>query len=95
MQMSRYDEHAAWFVSYSQHWTPTSSHHLPAHLDGAHVLDLACGWGPLSRILAERGADVTGVELSKPLLDQAQGARPRETRAHGDPPARSATLGSR
>ena len=46
MQLSRYDEHAAWFVSYSQDWTPTSSAHLPVNLDGARVLDPACGWGP-------------------------------------------------
>jgi SAM-dependent methyltransferase len=72
MQFSRYDEHAAWFVSYSQDWTPTSSSHLPVTLEGARVLDLACGWGPLSRDLAERGAVVTGVELSEPLLEQAR-----------------------
>lgn len=72
MQLSRYDEHAAWFVAYSQDWTPTSSARLPANLDGCRVLDLARGWGPLSRDLAERGALVTGVELSEPLLKQAR-----------------------
>jgi SAM-dependent methyltransferase len=72
MQLSRYDEYAAWFVSYSRDWTPTSSPHLPVNLDGARVLDLACGWGPLTRVLAERGAVVTGVELSEPLLEQAR-----------------------
>ena len=72
MQLSRYDELAAWFVSDSQERTPTSSPHLPVNLDGARVLDLACGWGPLTRVLAERGAAVTGVELSEPLLEQAR-----------------------
>ena len=36
------------------------------------MLALACGWGPLSRDLAERGAVVTGVELSEPLLELAR-----------------------
>lgn len=72
MQQSRYDDHAPWFVSYTRDWTATSSPHLPANLTGVRVLDLACGSGPLSRVLAERGASVTGVELSAPLLDQAR-----------------------
>jgi len=72
VQLSRYDDHAPWFVHYSHDWAATSGPHLPADLAGSRVLDLACGWGPLSRDLADRGALVTGVELSAPLLDRAR-----------------------
>ena len=71
MQLSRYDDHAAWFVSYTRDWAAGSAPHLPNDLVGARVLDLACGSGPLSQHLADRGAIVTGVELSTPLLDLA------------------------
>jgi len=77
MQLSRYDDHAPWFVAYSRDWTSTSSALLPSDLCGQYVLDLACGWGPLSRDLAARGARVTGVELSGPLLDQARALEDR------------------
>ena len=72
MQTSRYDNHAPWFLNYSAQWTATSSPFLPADLSGMRVLDLACGWGPLSRDLAGRGATVTGVELALPLLQRAR-----------------------
>jgi len=88
MQPSRYDGHATWFASYSRDWTATSSPWLPAVLSDVRVLDLASGWGPLSRDLAERGALVTGVELSAPLLEQARTIETRERRGirylHGD-----------
>jgi SAM-dependent methyltransferase len=80
MQPSRYDDHASWFIGYSRDWTSTSSPLLPAELCGVEVLDLACGWGPLSRDLAARGALVTGVELSEPLLAQARALENREQR---------------
>lgn len=72
MQPSRYDDHALWFVDYSRDWAPTSSRLLPTDLSGQNVLDLASGWGPLSRDLAARGAMVTAVELSEPLLERAR-----------------------
>jgi SAM-dependent methyltransferase len=40
-------------------------------IDGQTVLDIACGSGRLSRELARRGATVTGVELSRAMLDNA------------------------
>jgi len=80
MQSSRYDDHASWFVGYSRDWTATSLPLLPAALSGVRVLDLACGWGLLSRDLADRGATVTGVELSEPLLEKARGIENREPR---------------
>jgi ubiquinone/menaquinone biosynthesis C-methylase UbiE len=47
---------------------------LPALLGpiaGQHVCDLACGQGIISRVLAERGAAVTGIDLSERLLTLA------------------------
>jgi SAM-dependent methyltransferase len=39
---------------------------------GARVLDLACGHGRHAMLLAERGYDVTGFDLSGTLLDRAR-----------------------
>ncbi|WJY28525.1 class I SAM-dependent DNA methyltransferase [Sporosarcina trichiuri] len=36
------------------------------------ILDVACGTGILSVLLAERGADVTGIDLSEEMLDIAR-----------------------
>ena len=36
-----------------------------------HILDLACGWGRHLRLLRQGGHDVTGVDLSLPLLRRA------------------------
>src|SRR5579884_3262275 len=40
---------------------------------GARVLDAPCGYGRLSRLLAERGADVVGVDQSAALLAHGEG----------------------
>jgi ubiquinone/menaquinone biosynthesis C-methylase UbiE len=39
---------------------------------GARILDVPCGWGRHSHLLAEAGFDVTGADLSEPLLRRAQ-----------------------
>lgn len=43
--------------------------------DGSRVLDAPCGYGRLSRPLAERGAIVGGVDQSQALLDHAERER--------------------
>lgn len=39
---------------------------------GKQILDIGCGTGILSAMLAKKGADVTGVDLSKEMLEVAQ-----------------------
>jgi len=41
-------------------------------LQGAHVLDLCCGTGRLSRLLLEQGHTVTGLDLSPHMLEHAR-----------------------
>lgn len=62
---------------------------LPDDLRGARVLDAGCGAGPMSVALAERGADVLGVDISPALLEVAarrmpEALRPRITFRAGD-----------
>ncbi|SDW07698.1 magnesium protoporphyrin IX methyltransferase [Roseicitreum antarcticum] len=62
---------------------------LPDDLRGARVLDAGCGAGPMSVALAERGADVLGVDISPALLEVAtrrtpDALRPRITFCAGD-----------
>ena len=47
-------------------------------IEGLSILDLACGQGYLSRILAKKGAKVVGVDLSKKMLEIAQGSEESE-----------------
>ncbi|MEV0699806.1 class I SAM-dependent methyltransferase [Saccharopolyspora sp. NPDC050389] len=52
-------------------------------LDGVRVLDAGCGHGYLSRMLADRGAEVVGVEPAQALYDYAvkkEAAQPRGIR---------------
>lgn len=67
-----YDSHADWYVTHTQEWQPTAADFLSPDLTGQAVLDLACGWGQLSRVLAERGAAVTGVDVAEQLLARAR-----------------------
>lgn len=41
-------------------------------LKDKHVLDLACGQGIFSRLMADKGASVVGVDLGKELIDLAE-----------------------
>ena len=77
---ARYDGHAAWFIDYSKDWRSTAVDHLPDDLSGQDVLDLACGFGQLSRVLAARGAVVTGVDLAEQLIAHARAEESRQPR---------------
>ncbi len=49
-------------------------------LSGLKVLDLCCGQGVLCRLLVKRGAKVTGVDASGPLIELAKRRGPREAK---------------
>ena len=53
---------------------------MPQDLRGARVLDAGCGTGALACELAERGADVLGVDISPQLVDIAQKRMPPRTK---------------
>jgi SAM-dependent methyltransferase len=45
---------------------------LPAELEGLTVLDVGVATGTMARWLLDRGAEVTGVDLSRPMVETAQ-----------------------
>jgi ubiquinone/menaquinone biosynthesis C-methylase UbiE len=49
---------------------------------GQKILDVACGQGVLCRILAERGAEVTGVDAAAELIAAARQRGPASIRYH-------------
>ena len=49
---------------------------IPAYLSGRHVLDVACGTGYWTRLIAPRAATVTGVDLSPEMLAIARAHQP-------------------
>lgn len=71
---ARYDAVADWYAAVLEEWGPTQ---VPAlvrdALAGRRVLDFGCGEGRLSRVLAGRGAAVTGVDLSLRMLEIGRG----------------------
>lgn len=75
---ARYDDHADWYLEYTRSWRSVSAEFLPDDLTGQRILDLACGYGQLSRTLAERGAEVTGVDMSTRLIANAREIEARE-----------------
>lgn len=49
-------------------------------LGGAHVLDLGCGEGYVSRLMAERGAaSIFGIDLSPEMIHHARAAIPKQS----------------
>jgi len=48
---------------------------LADDINGLHVLDIGCGTGRLSEMLARRGAHVTGIDISDGMLDRARASR--------------------
>jgi 2-polyprenyl-3-methyl-5-hydroxy-6-metoxy-1,4-benzoquinol methylase len=69
---ARYDRATDWYVGFTRAWAAEARPLLPDDLSGRHVVDLACGLGDLSRLLAGRGASVTAVDLSVNMLGHAR-----------------------
>lgn len=69
---ARYDAIADWYVEFTKDWNSEPHALLPDDLQGLRVLDLACGYGTASRYLAQRGARVTGLDISACLLSWAR-----------------------
>ena len=51
---------------------------LPADLRGQRVLDAGCGTGALAVAAAQRGAEVTAIDLSENLIDVARERQPND-----------------
>src|SRR5207249_192214 len=68
----RYDPVADWYLDVTRDWGSESLGLLPDDVRGRRLLDLACGYGKLSRHLAGLGASVTAVDLSARLLARAE-----------------------
>lgn len=71
-RIARYDQIAEWYEEATRGWYTTPAVLLPDDVSGQRVLDLACGQGHLSRWLAQRDAQVTGVDLSEAMLEVAR-----------------------
>jgi 2-polyprenyl-3-methyl-5-hydroxy-6-metoxy-1,4-benzoquinol methylase len=76
-------EYARWLAEREPRW-PEGNAILIGMLDllgdvaGREVLDAGCGEGLLARILASRGARVTGIDLSPRLIQMARERDPRQ-----------------
>lgn len=74
-----YDDYADQYADWVGQNAPESSDPFLPHLldtigevDGLRVLDAGCGEGYLARMLAQRGANVTGVDISPRLIQIAK-----------------------
>jgi 2-polyprenyl-3-methyl-5-hydroxy-6-metoxy-1,4-benzoquinol methylase len=76
---ARYDQAADWYVGFARAWAAEARPVLPEDLSGQRVLDVGCGLGDLSRLVARRGASVTGVDLSANMLGHAEGRQAEES----------------
>lgn len=65
---ARYDQHAA----FQRQVGELLMDFLPDDLQGLRVLDIGCGTGYFSALLAQRGARVTAADLSVEMLAQAK-----------------------
>lgn len=93
MELSPYDAIAAWYDETVRAGALAGDLVLPslfsvlAPLPGQVICDLACGQGRLARILAQAGARVIGVDLSRELIAIArrdEDAEPLGIRYHVD-----------
>src|SRR4051794_12350437 len=68
---ARYDRATEWYVGFARDRAAEARPFLERDLSGQRVLDMACGLGELSRLLASGGALVTAVDLSANMLGHA------------------------
>lgn len=77
--------YAAWAESYDERVNPLFLAEQPAMRallgsgSGHHALDAGCGTGRLSRMLADYGNEVTGVDTSEAMLERARANVPEGT----------------
>lgn len=57
---------------YRDHLNNPATFKLIEDIEGKRVLDLACGEGYNTRILAEKGAKVTGIDISRKMIELAR-----------------------
>lgn len=78
MSESTYDEIAEWYDAWVGPTVREDDPFFPAmeallgNVAGQHVCDLACGQGRVARHLAERGANIVGIDFSARLLEIAR-----------------------
>lgn len=83
---SSYDEVADWYDSVLrsgaivQDAAMRALHDLARDVKNRRICDLACGQGIVARALADRGADVVGVDMSVKLLEIARAEEVAHTR---------------
>jgi ubiquinone/menaquinone biosynthesis C-methylase UbiE len=57
---------------YREEMNSPATFHVIGNVKGKHVLDLSCGEGYNTRILAKRGAKVVGVDFSRKMIELAR-----------------------
>jgi 2-polyprenyl-3-methyl-5-hydroxy-6-metoxy-1,4-benzoquinol methylase len=84
MSQAFYDDIAEWYDGYLSENTPYQEVVLPTllkfvgNVQGQRICDLGCGQGWLTRELARKGAQMTGIDLSDQLLTIARQYEERE-----------------
>jgi 2-polyprenyl-3-methyl-5-hydroxy-6-metoxy-1,4-benzoquinol methylase len=84
---SAYDAIAEWYdpwlgsASVADDAVFPAVEYLMGVVEGLRVCDLACGHGCVARHLADRGARVTGIEVSVRLLEMARGYEAQQPRS--------------
>jgi len=68
---ARYDAAADWYVGFARDWAAEARPFLPRDPSGQQVLDMGCGLGELSRLVAGLGASVTAVDVSARMVAHA------------------------